>query len=123
MGILLPENSISIIQGTTKTLSLTVKDGDGNVVDLTNATVYFTVKKRECDTTPLLFKSSDSITQIEIPLATDGVAKIYIAPTDTSTMAAGQYKFDIVVELASGDRHVVVPPSIFEVKLGITRLT
>lgn len=122
MSILLPENSISVIQGTTKTLKLTVRDGDGEVVDLTNATIYFTVKKRECDETPLIFKSSASITQIEVTNPLDGTAKIFITPTDTAYLGASKYKFDIVVELASGDRYVVVPPSIFEVKLGITRL-
>lgn len=120
MSILLPENAVSMIRGTSKTLSLKVKDAAGNPVDLTGSTVYFTVKQKAKDKYALIQKISTDIAQIEIPNPTDGIAKIYIAPEDTISMATTRYMFDVLVILSSLERYVVVPPSVFEVKDGIT---
>ena len=49
MSILLPENAVTVIRGASKTLKLTVKDKKGELVDLTGATIYFTVKRKETD--------------------------------------------------------------------------
>lgn len=122
MSILLPENAVTVIQGTSKTLSLTVKDGNGDVVNLTGATVYFTVKKSLQERDPVIQKISTDSLQIEIPNPTDGTAKIFIIPEDTSVLATCRYKYDVLVELSSGDRFVVVGPSVFEVKPGVTVL-
>jgi len=123
MSILLPENAVSITQGTSKTLCLTVKDKDGLPVDLTGSTIYLTVKKNEKEKHALIQKISSDVAQIEIPNPTDGTAKIYIVPEDTISLAATRYKFDVWVILSSGERYVVVAPSVFEVKSGITVLT
>jgi hypothetical protein len=120
MTILLPENAVSIIRGTSKTLSLTVKDAAGNPVDLTGSTLYFTVKRKAKDKYALIQKISTDIAQIEIPNPTDGIAKIYITPEDTTSLATTRYMFDVLIILSSGERYVVVAPSVFEVKDGIT---
>ena len=123
MAILLPENSVSIFRGTSKTLKLTVKDGDGELVNLTGSTIHFTVKKNEkCDEHALIQKSSANVAQIEIPNPTDGTANIYLTPEDTYGLAVGKYKFDVWVILPSTERYVAVPPSVFEVKAGVTFL-
>lgn len=120
MSILLPENAVSIVRGTSKTLSLKVKDAAGNPVNLTGATVYFTVKQKAKDKYSLIQKISTDIAQVEIPNPTDGIAKIYISPEDTVSLATTRYMFDVWVILSSGDRYVVVAPSVFEVKDSIT---
>lgn len=122
MSMLLPENSVSIIRGTSKTMKLTVKDGRGALVNLTGATIYFTVKKHEKDEHALIQKISTNILQVEIPNPSDGVANIYLLPSDTTPLCAGRYKFDVWVVLSSGERFVVVPPSVFEVQSGVTFL-
>jgi hypothetical protein len=120
MSILLPENAVSIVRGTSRTLSLKVKDADGNPVNLTGATVYFTVKQKAKDKYWLIQKISTDIAQVEIPNPTDGIAKIYLVPEDTVSLATTRYMFDVWVILSSGERYVVVAPSVFEVKDSIT---
>ena len=120
MAILLPENSVTVVRGSSKTLTLTVKDSDGGPLDLTGSTIYFTVKKREKDEDALIQKISTDSAQIDIPNPTDGIAKITINPADTSSLATGKYKFDVWVVLSGGDRVVVVLPSVFEVVAGVT---
>ena len=123
MTILLPENSVSVIRGTSKTLVLTVKDKNKEPVDLTGATIYFSVKKKETDTgNPLIQKVSTDSVQIEVPNPTDGIAKIYLQPSDTQNLDITQYKFDVWMVSSIGKRFVVVKPSIFNVEAGITRI-
>jgi hypothetical protein len=122
VSILLPENAVSVIRGSSKTLNLTVKDKHGEPVDLTGSTLYFTVKRKETDRDCLIQKISTDSAQIEIASpATQGTAQIFLQPSDT-TIDPGKYRFDIWVVLASGARFVVVPPSVFEVKVGVTVL-
>jgi hypothetical protein len=116
----LPANAVTIIRGTSKTLVLTVKDKDGAVVDLTGATIYMTVKFNATDVNCIIQKISTDALQIEIPNPTDGIAKIYIDPTDTVGKKTTRYVYDILVILVSGERHVVVGPAVFEIKAGVT---
>jgi hypothetical protein len=122
MSILLPENAVSIIRGTSKTLSLKVKDAAGLPVDLNQSTLYFTVKRKAKDKYSLIQKVSTDIAQIEIPNPTDGCAKIYITPEDTMSLGSARYVFDVLIVLPSTAVYVVVAPSVFEVKDGITVL-
>jgi hypothetical protein len=126
VSLLFPENSIEIHRGQSKTLSLTVsemlEDGTSKPVDLTGATVYFSVKVSETDQQPLFQKISTSPSQIEITTPRLGKVRIYLEPADTKTLDPHEYKFDIWAVLASGKRYPVVPPSTFLVKPGVTRL-
>ena len=122
MAILLPKNSVEIVRGSSKTLKLKVTDGNGEIVNLTGATIYFTVKKNVKDELSLIDKSSLSISEIEIPNPTDGTALIYLIPQDTASLAATNYTFDVWVVLSSGERFVVVQPSVFKVTVGVTNL-
>ena len=119
---ILPENALSIIRGTSKTLELVVTDADGKAVNLTGGKVVMTVKATVTDTTPLVQKSSDVPTQAELTVPREGKARIYLVPADTQTMTVRQYVFDVWLVLASGKRFAVVPPSIFEVQAGVTLL-
>jgi len=120
---ILPENALSLIRGTSKTLELVVTDADGKVVDLTGAKVVMTVKATVTDTNPLIQKSTDVPTQAELTVPREGKARIYLIPSDTQTLAIKQYVFDVWLVLSNGKRHAVVPPSVFEVQAGVTLLT
>lgn len=123
MTILLPENAVSVTQGTSKTLVLTVKDKHDDPVDLTGATLYFSVKRDERDVgNPLIQKISTDSAQIEVPNPTDGIAKIYLQPSDTQNFETTQYKFDVWMVSAIGKRFVVVKPSVFNVEAAVTRI-
>lgn len=121
-GLLLPENAVTVIRGTSKTLELTVTDSNGSPVDLTGAKVVFTVKARVEDQIPLIQKTSDTLAQVTITSPTEGKAQIYLDAADTQTRDIKKYVFDVWVILSSGKRFAVVPPSVFEVQAGVTLL-
>lgn len=117
-----PENSVTLVRGTSKSLELLVVDIAGKAVDLTGAKIVMTVKAAVSDTTPLFMKSSDFPSQAEIPYPRQGKARIYVSPADTQNLAPKQYVFDVWVVLSSGKRYAVVQPSTFEVLAAVTVL-
>jgi hypothetical protein len=119
---ILPENSLSIIRGTSKTLELQVTDADGKFVDLTGGKVVMTVKAVATDLNPLIQKTTDNPAQAEITVPREGKARIYLVPADTQTLAIKQYTFDVWFIMASGKRFAVVQPSVFDVQAGVTLL-
>ena len=119
---LLPENAVTIIRGTSKTLELLVTDSVGKAVDLTGAKIVLSVKENLGDTNPLIQKSSDVSMQAQVTAPRLGKAQIYLVPADTQTLSIKQYVFDVWAIFAGGKRFAVVPPSIFEIQAGVTIL-
>ena len=106
---------LCLLQGASKTYLLEVVDDIGAVVDLTGATITFTMKQNIGGVT-ILTKTSAVITEIEIldQVTNTGQAKIFLQPSDTSALStAAVYTYDIWVDLASGNSYAVVPPSCF----------
>ena len=120
MSLMYPENAIEIIRGSSKTLALTVTDELGAPVDLTGGRILFSVKHTVQDDQPLVQKSSDLLTQVEITTPREGKAKIYLQPMDTQNLDPIEYTFDVWAVLSNGKRYPVVLPSIFRVKPGVT---
>lgn len=88
-------------RGTTYTIDGVYKE-DGVVADITGATVRFTVKTTEydssaTDTTALISKNVSSFSN-----PTAGEYTITIDPSDTQTVTPGQYYYSIKIQLASG---------------------
>ena len=119
---ILPENAVSIIRGTSKTLEMLVTDSKGKPSDLTGAKVVLTVKETVGATNPIIQKISDFPAQAEITVPRSGIARIYLVPGDTQTLAIKQYVFDVWVILANAKRFAVIQPSVFEVQAGVTLL-
>lgn len=120
-SVLPPENAVPIVRGTSKTLKLFVLDRENKPVNLTGATVHFTVKKEVMDRVPVLKKSSQVLTEIEISAPPeDGIARIFLDPADTQDMEPNFYFFDVWVILSSGKRYQVVKTSQIELLPGIT---
>lgn len=120
MSILFPENSLTIIRGASKTLKLTVADENAAMVDLTGARIYFSVKVSDRDPQPLFQKSSNNPAQAEITVPREGIALIYLQPSDTQNLDPHEYVFDVWVILANGKRYPVVKPSVFKVDPGVS---
>jgi hypothetical protein len=120
---ILADNAITIYRGSSKTYLLTVTDEDGEIQNLTGASIYFTVKCDVKDSLAKIQKSSAQATEIEIHAPTEGKAKIYLGPTDTQNMDPGKYVFDVWVQLASGKRYPVIKPSTFKVEHAVTVLS
>jgi len=109
--------AVEIFRRNTKILEYTVYDASGNPVNLSEATLYFTVK--DGLNGDLLFqKTSENISSIAITDASGGVFRVYIYPLDTSGVEPKDYLYDIVLENQSG-RFTLFPPDIFRVKEGV----
>ena len=124
-------NSIDLYQGESKDLDLfvveEVKDINGVLIEqpvnLTGATIYFSVRKKANSPELLIGKDSTNILAIEIlSPATDGKAIIHLLSSDTKNMQAGEYVFDVWVVLSSGKNVPVVEISEFLVKEAVTKL-
>lgn len=111
---------LDTLQGENKTFLLTVLDEERNPANLTGATITFTVRK-DFDTAAVITKTSATPGEIDILAPpTDGLAKIFLVPADTSGLAPGQYIYDVWVELSGGEKINVITPSRFIIGQGVT---
>jgi len=113
-------NGISVYKGASKLLLLTVVAADGTPVSINGAKLWFTVKRAIQDPLPVFQKQSTNPAEIAIVAPDVGKAEISILPSDTQAITAGLYVFDVWIELASGDRYVLIPPSDFKVERTVT---
>lgn len=82
---------IEVIRGDDVTLTLTFTDNDGNAIDLTSGTVFFTVKKKASDTDEnALIKKNISI----FSAPTTGIMNLSLTDEDTD-LASGVYYYDV----------------------------
>lgn len=124
-------NVIEVYRGASKDVEINIKkpgvDIDGNKLDepfnLTDCTLYFSVRKEVGHHKVLIYKTSDTTSEIELiaPL-TNGKAMIYLSYLDTKFMEAGRYYFDVWVKKLDGKRFPVVEPSEFIVLPAVTFL-
>lgn len=120
--MMLPENSITVIRGTSKTLLLTVTKPDGTAFDMTGGKLVFTVKEALYDDLPVLQKLTSNPTEGSITKPREGIAEFYLRPVDTNGMPPKNYVFDVWLITSGGDRFAVVPESTFVVSPGVTYL-
>lgn len=120
--LLSPQNGIVIYKGSSKTLDLQVLDQNNSPVNITGSTITLTVRKKAPDLLPLIFKSSTDATQVIITFPEVGKAQIFILPSDTKTLDARVYVFDIWITLGSGLRYPIILPSDFEILQPVTIL-
>lgn len=82
---------VTIIRRDHANLEITLTDVDGNAVDLTGGTLFFTVKNTidDVDDDALISKE---ITTFSAP--TTGVATVTLTPTETD-LPAGNYFYDV----------------------------
>jgi hypothetical protein len=91
----------TVDRGTTFTIDIVYKK-NGVAASLTGATIRFTVKSSEFDTsaddsTALVLKNVTSHSDPE-----NGISLITLDPVDTATITPGKYRYDIKVAEAGG---------------------
>ena len=97
-----------------RTLSLTVNDADDAPINLTGASLWFTVKEKTSDPdASAIFQKKNTAagggdTEIKVTDAVNGSAEIYIVPDDTNEVNPGIYVWDVQVKLASGKTYTVL---------------
>ena len=92
---------LTVDRGTTFTIDIVYKK-NGVAASLTGATIRFTVKTAEFDSstddsTALVSKNVTSHTD-----ASNGLSAIVLNPADTATITPGKYRYDIKVAEAGG---------------------
>lgn len=89
-----------IIQGDDTAIACTFKDEDGNPIDITGYTVYFTVKKKpDADD-----DDSSAVIKKDVSVHTDptnGETSIEIAKADTEDVEPRRYVYDLQLKDAS----------------------
>lgn len=124
-------NTIDLYQGESRDIDLEIVQDVPDVngvpteqpVDLTGATVYFSVRSKPGHPDLLIGKNSTNALEIEIPTPlTDGVAIIHLLSSDTKNMFPGEYVFDAWVVLSSGKSVPVIEIAEFIVKEPVTKL-
>ena len=102
----------------TRTITVTVTDGDGTVVDLTGYTMKMTVKRQAEDT-----DANAAIGPVTATIASPatGIGVITLTKTHTD-IPARDYTYDVKIENAAGTaRHTVVGPSKFTITEDVTK--
>ena len=85
--------------GEDKTVRVFIKDTYLNPIDITGAIAVLTIKD---GSTVLISKSTAIIGQGEIGTGNKGELLFYITPSDTATIGASQYTYNVQVTFNSG---------------------
>lgn len=106
---------ICVFEEETIDIPLQVFDSQGALLDLTGARVLFVVWDPITDASSFTKDSNVGPAEVEIlnQVTNTGEAIVFILPVDISTAAILEY--NIWVDLPSGDQHLVVIPSRFEI--------
>lgn len=108
----------TIFKGEDKTYRLTITDADNERVDITGFALQFEVKLDVGDADPAIISKTvgAGITILTQSGSTLGQATVEVDSADTSPLAVVVHKYDVVAVDLAGERHVVVPPSDFDVR-------
>jgi len=81
-----------LIRGDTKFINIELKDKDGNPIDLTGSTIWFTLKEniKDPDTAAAIQKVITNHTD-----PTNGKTRIVLESSDTQDLQLGSYHYDI----------------------------
>lgn len=115
---------LELVRGRTARYQVSITDDSGAAVDLTGASVFFTVRKTLTSSPD----DSDALLQaiigdgISVTSAPGGTVQIVIAQAKTRNLVPGAYCFDLTVITAGGD---TITPAMgqFIIKGEVTRRT
>ncbi len=96
-------STMTVIRGDTDDSTITFKDADGNAIDITGATVFFTVKLTEN-----LYDDNDNNAVIKKDITThadptNGQTTLGLSATDTALNSKAEYYFDIQLKNTGGE--------------------
>jgi hypothetical protein len=124
-----PQHALTVTRGESKTFLVTVRDSQRNLIDLTSASVWFTVKNRLEDPGATIAKKNvtaggvDGQILVSLPQvgAVVGQFKIFIVPADTTGIdPEAALVCDAWVQVASGQRYQVISNRQFKILPAVT---
>lgn len=117
---LMANQNIELYRGDSRTFKVTVKDENGNAVDITGASIKFSVKERIGDASYVFQKTSAQSSEITITDAANGEYEVYIVPANTQNLDIVSYQYDSELIVATGEVYTIVRGE-FTVLAEITR--
>lgn len=105
------DDTIKVIRGDTPTITVTVKDSVGTVVDLTNYTMTFTVKRSTADTNTNAVIGPVTMT-VASPATGIGTTTLTTTHTD---LPPRKYFYDVQIKNGTTAVHTVIGPATFEI--------
>lgn len=106
-------SNIVIDQGTSFSAEIDVSDNEGNILNLTGYTAAGQMRRTYSSTTATDFTAV-------VSSALEGTVKISLTPTQTNSLKAGRYVYDVEITAADGAITRVVEGQV-EVTPGVTR--
>lgn len=95
--------NITFVRGDTAKITFTLKDENKAAIDLTGYSLAVTVRKTAItDTAILTFSSATPPSPFTTTSASSGIITLNISPSDTSSLAAGTYVYDLQITSGSG---------------------
>ena len=104
-------------RGDTRSITLTFTDKNSDPIDLTGATLWFTVKSAVADA------DADAVIQKKITDHTDptnGISTVVISPEDTENLPIARYFYDFQLVDPNGNVSTVLEGT-FKLKYDVTR--
>lgn len=87
--VMTAKHNLSMVRGDTFSFDVRLSEMD----NITVRSLFFTVKKRASDETPIFQKSfSDGITRVD-----DNTFRVRVAPEDTGNVSPGKYAYDLQI--------------------------
>lgn len=133
-NVLMPENSVPIVRGQSKSFKLRVFDltktssrqdccanTDPPPYPLTGVSIFLSVRREVYDQIPSIFKTSTS-GQIVVTDIKGGVARVFFVPADTHDLDPGYYEFAVWLVLPTGDRVPVIEGGQLQILSSAMRL-
>lgn len=106
-------SNLTIDQGSDFSVTITVEDNDGNIVDISGYTVEGKIKKNYASLTSVEFSTTSPIT------STDGTINLTLTDAQTKDMEAGRYVYDVEITSSGGGTTRVLEGQV-EVTPGVT---
>jgi len=91
---------IKLIRGDTRTITATMKDSDGNAIDLTGGTLMFTANSSSSPSDDTGAAVEKDVTSFDNP--TTGIQDITLTSSDTNSLTPGTYYYDIQFVSSAG---------------------
>lgn len=114
---------LTIYRGDSKTWNLNFTNSSGQAIDITDYTIFFTVKKKNSytddpDDTDAIIKKDISIHTAPVT----GQSQLVLQPSDTNTAVPAVYVYDMQLKDGSGNILTFIS-GLFTITADVTRRT
>ena len=100
--------NLYIVRGESKNFPLQAFNSAGGIIDLTSATIIFTVKESTNDVSPEFTRSNTAAggndNEVEVTSATDGLFLVKVSQANSLSLNVDSYYYDVQVN--DGSNHV-----------------